>query len=103
MWPCSRKAERGRVTAAPAKFASPGLGLTTARSAGNSPRLVPPFSLIDSFGLKPSLAQLVAWKASEGLASCPLLALRLALTSFGPQPVGFKVKLGLSMSTWIVR
>ena len=44
------------------KLASPARGVTIAFRAGCSARLVPPFSFRASFGLKPSEAQLAAWK-----------------------------------------
>ncbi len=42
--------------------------LSVARRAGYLPRVVPPFSERASLGLKPSAAQLVAWKRSETFA-----------------------------------
>ena len=53
MWAWSRKAEWGRVTDRLAEVRIAGSGLTTARRAGWSPRLVPPSRLSESFGLKP--------------------------------------------------
>src|ERR1044072_6696122 len=79
----SRKAERGRRTTVPSRLASPRRGRRTARSAGLSPRFVPPFSLKLRCGLTPRRLQLDAWKRAErptgeSAAAGPLRRLRAA-------------------------
>jgi hypothetical protein len=95
-WPCSRKALWGRRTTTEEALASPALGRKEALRAGNLPRLVPPLSEREKFGLKPSLPQSVAAKEEMAVAVLPRFEVRLATVCFLAQEVGFKVKRGLS-------
>src|SRR4249919_2827239 len=81
IWLCSRKALCGRRTTIEAGLASPARGRKTAVSAGKRPRLVPPFSLMSSRGLKPRLAQPVAAKEEVAVALVPPLEVSEAVVS----------------------
>src|SRR5215218_424750 len=64
MWPCSRKAEWGRVTCARPMLESPSRAVRTAFRRGVSVPSVPPRSFSESFGLKPRSAQSAAWQGT---------------------------------------
>ena len=100
MWSLSRNSVGGRVTAAWAMLASPGLAFRRAKKAGLPPRRVAPLSLKASFGLKPRSEQLAAWKrlegdaeeSSAGLTKSAPVPRRSVVIAKGSQLVGLRVK-----------
>ena len=103
MWAWSRKVERGRRSASSSRFASPLRGLKVPRTRGWAPRSVPPLNRRARRGLKPSFAQLAAWKGEErptgdsssGRSAVPAPQM-VAFVCSCAQSVGLRVKFGRS-------
>src|SRR4029079_1143920 len=96
----------GSVTAIDFRFASPCRVLRSNRRLGLLDRFewrLPPSSLIDIRGLKPSAAQLTAWKGEENAAEVPWSPIPSESTLKFEQLVGLTVKRSRSMLTWIER
>src|SRR6476659_8119530 len=99
MWALSMNSVSGRSTTALPMLAPPWGIVSVAFSAGWALRWVLPENFSESFGLKPSSPQSVAWKGLEGEALWPLEEVRVLVTAIALQLVGLIVKSGRLTST----
>ena len=98
MWALSRKIECGIVTTSWAMFASPGLAVRVAVSAGCWARLTPPLSLSASFGPKGSVGAVGGLVMGCLRRRAPSSPTSLGADREGSQLVGLRAKPGRSRS-----
>src|SRR4051812_7173470 len=96
MWSLSRISDDGIWTTVRAMFASFGLAVTSACSAGCPRRFDDPLTLSEILGPKARSVQLAAWKRIDGEASAPSSPTIFAPTEKGSQLVGLSAKPGRS-------